>query len=146
MVARVRLDTLLGCHCRRTGPLSLSVPGSAFGGRRRLALADRCVKTPPCIRRWQRSDFLPHELRSPVSHPKTCRGVGLGKSFASQNLSPIGHSPPGTVPENNPQDCFRRCTFLASFKSPSPPNEQQKNSRSNWTGNSLLACRSEKDI
>ena len=33
-------------------------------------LSTAAPKNPPCTRRWRRSDFLPHELRSPVSHSK----------------------------------------------------------------------------
>ena len=33
-------------------------------------LSTAAPKNPPCTRLWRRSDFLPHELRSPVSHSK----------------------------------------------------------------------------
>ena len=109
------------------------------------SLPTAAPKNPPCTRHWRRSDFLPHELRSPVSRPKTV-GVGLEKSFALQNLSPIGHSPPGTVPENSPQDCFLYGTFLTSFKSPSPSGNNKEIPGLIGPGISLLGCLNKKDI
>ena len=61
---------LSGCHCRRAGPLPLAVPSSAFGGRRRLVLADRCAKKSSLHPPLAAVGFFAHELRSPVSHPK----------------------------------------------------------------------------
>lgn len=70
----------------------------------------------------------------------------LEESLASQNLSPIRHSPPGTVPENSPQDCFLHGRSLTGFKSPSPSGNNKEIPGPIGPGISLLAGLNKKDI